>query len=233
MKLDYCYKKCMKGKNTGEKFLVEADSVFDAVSDFEDFVKDCFKTCPYKNEHDKPKHEMKVCCISAKARHGKDTAGEMLKAYLESKGYGVLIIHFADLLKFICTQFFGWNGAKNEAGRSLLQRVGTDIVGAKKPEYWAQFIVDFLKLFENEWDFVLIPDTRYPIEISTMEDNFDTVVLRVERPGFESNLTPEQKQHASEVSLDDYCFDAILYNDSSLEKFNEKVEWFADNFLIN
>ena len=44
---------------------------------------------------------MKVCCISAKARHGKDTAADMIAEYLENKGNKVLITHFADLLKYI------------------------------------------------------------------------------------------------------------------------------------
>lgn len=177
---------------------------------------------------------MKVCCISAKARHGKDTAAAMIAEYLESKGHKVLITHFADLLKFICMKFFGWNGDKDEKGRTLLQYVGTDIVGAKKPDFWANFIVDVLKLFENEWDFVLIPDCRYPIEYTTIEENFDeTVLLRVERPGFDNGLTDAQKAHPSEVSLDNYYYDALLYNDGSLDDFTDKIEWFTDNFLIN
>lgn len=175
---------------------------------------------------------MKVCCISAKAQHGKDTAAESLKYYLENKGNKVLITHFADLLKFICTKFFDWNGLKDEAGRTLLQYIGTDIVGAKKPEYWAEFIVSILKMFENEWDYVLIPDCRYPIEVETVSKSFETYVLRVERPNFDSGLTETQKKHASEVSMDNYTFDAILYNDGTLDDFIEKVEWFANNFLI-
>jgi hypothetical protein len=135
------------------------------------------------------------------------------------------------LLKFICVKFFGWNGEKDEKGRTLLQRIGTDVIGTK---YWAKFIVDILKFFEDEWDYVLIPDCRYPIEMTTMEENFDeTVLLRVERPGFDNGLTDAQKAHPSEVSLDNYYYDALLYNDGSLEDFADKVEWFADNFLLN
>lgn len=176
---------------------------------------------------------MKVCCISAKARHGKDTAAESLKYYLECKGYKVLITHFADLLKFICTKFFNWNGLKDEAGRTLLQYIGTDVVGKKNPAYWAEFIVDILKIFENEWDYVLIPDCRYPIEASTLKKNFETIVLRVERPNFDNGLTVAQKNHPSEVDMDAYSFDAILYNDGSIEDFNSKVVCFADTFLFN
>jgi hypothetical protein len=90
-------------------------------------------------------------------------------------------------------------------------------------------------MFEKEWDFVIIPDCRYPIELETMEENFETVLLRVERPGFDNGLTDEQKNHPSETAIDkeEHYYDAVLYNDGSLDDFTDKVEWFADNFLIN
>jgi hypothetical protein len=175
---------------------------------------------------------MKVCCISAKAQHGKDTAANLIKDYLEAQGKRVLVIHFADLLKFICKQFFGWDGNKDIIGRTLLQHVGTDIVGAKKPEYWAEFVAGFLKLFEEDWDYVLIPDCRYPIELTVMRANFNTALLRVERPGFDNGLTEAQKKHPSEVSMDNYQYDAILYNEGSMEEFKARAEQFANNFLL-
>ena len=175
---------------------------------------------------------MKVCCISAKARHGKDTAAELIKEYLEDQGYKVLITHFADLLKFICAKFFDWDGNKDEKGRTLLQYIGTDVVGAKRPSYWAEFIVDILKMFEDEWDYVLIPDCRYPIEVSTLKEHFDTIVLRVERPDFDNGLTESQKSHPSEVDMDHYDFDVHLLNNGSLESFKDKMAWFAENFLL-
>ena len=88
-------------------------------------------------------------------------------------------------------------------------------------------------MLPNTWDYVLIPDCRYPIEVSTMKDQFETVVLRVERPNFDNGLTEVQKQHASEVKMDDYKFDALIYNDGILEEFSEKVDWFVNNFLLN
>ena len=176
---------------------------------------------------------MKICCISAKAQHGKDTAAKLIKENLEKKGQRVLITHYADLLKFICVKYFGWNEVKDEAGRTLLQYLGTDVVGAQNPAYWAEFIAGLLKMLPNTWDYVLIPDCRYPIEVSTMKDQFETVVLRVERPNFDNGLTEVQKQHASEVKMDDYKFDALIYNDGILEEFSEKVDWFVNNFLLN
>ena len=175
---------------------------------------------------------MKICCISAKAQHGKDTAAKLIKEHLEQKGQRVLITHFADLLKFICVKFFGWNEVKDEAGRTLLQYIGTDVVGAKNPAYWADFIVSILNMFEDTWDYVLIPDCRYPIEVETMKKQFETIVLRVERPGFDNGLTEAQKKHASEVKMDDYKFDTVLLNDGSLEDFRVKVDAFVANYLL-
>ena len=78
---------------------------------------------------------MKVILISGKARHGKDTLAGMMKEELERKSKRVLIAHYADLLKFICKNFFGWNGEKDDNGRALLQRVGTDVIRKQNPDY--------------------------------------------------------------------------------------------------
>ena len=176
---------------------------------------------------------MKVLGISAKAQHGKDTAAGFIKEYLESTGSRVLITHYADLVKFVCTKFFNWDGKKDEKGRTLLQYVGTDVISSQQPSYWVDFIISILKFFENEWDYVLIPDCRYPIEATRMAENFDTVILRVERPNFESGLTDKQKQHVSETSMDTYHFDAIIRNEAGLEEFREKLVQFTNSYLLD
>ena len=166
---------------------------------------------------------MKVICISAKAQHGKDTAAQLLKEYIESIEKRVLIIHYADLLKFICTKFFGWDGKKDDAGRTILQHVGTDTVRRQEPDYWVNFVVKFLTLFNNDWDYVLIPDCRFPNEAERMMANFDTKVLRIYRPNFDNGLSTEQQAHPSETAMDCYNFDSIIYNDGSLDEFRQKL----------
>jgi hypothetical protein len=175
---------------------------------------------------------MKIICISAKAQHGKDTSALILRDIYESRGQKVLITHFADLLKYICKAFFNWDGNKDEKGRTLLQYIGTDVVGAKNPAYWAEFITGILKLFEHEWDYVIIPDCRYPVELATLRDKFETYLLRVERPDFDNGLTEAQKSHPSEVDMDNYDFDFALLNNGSLDTFREKLSWFVDNYLL-
>lgn len=158
----------------------------------------------------------KIICISGKAQHGKDTTATILSSALENRGNKVLTFHYADLLKYLCKQYFNWNGEKDEAGRTLLQHVGTDVVRVKEPNYWVNFAKDFLKLFENEWDYVLIPDCRFPNEVEVMKSNFDAIHVRVVRPNFDGPLNDEQKKHSSETALDNYPYDELITNNSNV-----------------
>lgn len=165
----------------------------------------------------------KIICISGKAQHGKDTTATILSSALENRGNKVLIFHYADLLKYLCRQYFDWNGEKDEAGRTLLQHVGTDVVRAKEPNFWVDFAVKCFKLFEDEWDYVLIPDCRFPNEIVHIKANFDCTHLSVFRPNFKSPLSEEQQKHISETALDHYPCDDVLWNDGSVEDLGVKI----------
>ncbi|MDB7829215.1 hypothetical protein [Intestinimonas butyriciproducens] len=173
---------------------------------------------------------MKVICISGKAQHGKDTTAGILKEQLESDGYRVLIAHYADLLKYICKQYFGWNGEKDEVGRHTLQYVGTDVIRAQKPDYWVDFITGLLEMFKDEWDYVLIPDCRFPNEIEQMKaTGFDVIHLRVFRQNFVSPLTPEQQAHPSETALDKTIPDYYINNYGTLNDLRRTIsKWLAE-----
>ena len=74
---------------------------------------------------------MKVIAISGKAESGKDTIAKEIKYLLEEQNYKVMIIHFADVLKFVCRQYFDWNGEKDELGRRFITKI-RDRVRKKK-----------------------------------------------------------------------------------------------------
>ena len=144
---------------------------------------------------------MKIIAISGKAQHGKDTTAGFLKSTLEADGYKVQVAHYADLLKYICKQFFGWNGQKDDAGRHILQYVGTDVIRTQKPDFWVDFIISMAKLFPDAWDYLLIPDCRFPNEIDCIKSaGLDMVHLRVVRKNFTSPLSKEQQAHPSETA---------------------------------
>ena len=76
-----------------------------------------------------------VIGISGKAQHGKDTLAKILQ-----QKYGGEITHFADLLKEQL-KLIGWDGEKDEGGRTLLQKFSAPIkeygnwLASKYPEY--------------------------------------------------------------------------------------------------
>ena len=175
---------------------------------------------------------MKVICISGKAQNGKDTTATYLYQYFIEHGKKAVIIHYADLLKFICTKYFGWNGEKDDYGRTLLQKVGTDIVRRKEPNYWVNFVASLLRLFSDEWDYVLIPDTRFPNEVDTFKSlMYDTLHLRVVRTNFVSPLSEEQQKHPSETALDNVIPDIVVYNDGTIAQLWDKLTKIGENML--
>lgn len=173
---------------------------------------------------------MKIIAVSGKAQHGKDSTCGFMQDFLELEGKKVLIAHYGDLVKYICKTFFDWNGEKDEAGRTLLQRVGTDVIRAQEPDYWVGFVETILRMFLNEWDYVLIPDCRFPNEIEYLKNRgFDVTHIRVVRENFESPLTEEQQKHISETALDDCDPDIRLINRGTLEDLREAVEVIVDD----
>lgn len=176
---------------------------------------------------------MKVICISGKAGSGKDTVAEMMCAQLNLRGKRVLITHYGDLVKYVCRAFFGWNGEKDEVGRSLLQYVGTDRVRSQSPDYWVNFIASMLTFFDDEWDVVLIPDCRFPNEAELMTHfyGFDATIVRINRPDMKSKLTAEQQVHESETAMDNYDFDHVITNSGSLNDLRELTINFVEMIL--
>lgn len=177
---------------------------------------------------------MKVILISGKARAGKDTSASYIKRQFEAQNKRCLITHNADLLKYICKSFFNWDGNKDEAGRSLLQFVGTDVVREQNPSFWVDFIIDVAKMFPDQWDYIIVPDSRFPNELSRWEEEgFDTVHVRIERDMKYSTLTEEQRNHPSETALDDVIPDCYVANDGSLECLYHGLDQLIDDITNN
>ena len=169
-----------------------------------------------------------VILLSGKSGSGKDFVANIMKEKLEQKGNKVLVTHYADLLKYILKTFFDWDGQKDEHGRYLLQYVGTDVIRRQNPNYWVDFVKDIIIMFSNNWDYILIPDTRFPNEITRMFcSNFRTISIRITRLNYISKLTDEQQQHESETALDSYSFDYYMTNDGTLDGVTKEV----DNFI--
>lgn len=179
-----------------------------------------------------------IICISGHAGAGKDFFASILSAELTKRDYKTLICHYADLVKYICEKFFGWNGLKDVSGRTLLQKVGTDIVRQKEPNYWVDFLCDIFTFFPDEWDYIIIPDLRFPNEFTRIREritpNVISVLVHREKEPEEiiHKLTDKQKDHPSETSMKDFPFMVTIHNNYDIPTLHETAKIFAD-YLID
>ena len=169
---------------------------------------------------------MRVITISGGARNGKTCIAEELKRLFEEDDLRVKIVNYADVLKMICVNQYGWNGEKDETGRTLLQTVGARFRSVDQ-SVWVNIMLQILKGFTADTDIVLIPDTRYRNEIIMLRDCpyiEGPFTVKVERVGFDNGLTAEQKAHPSENDLNNWKFDLVVKNDGTLEDYLKQAE---------
>lgn len=167
---------------------------------------------------------MKTILISGKSASGKDQFAKYLYNYLDNKDYRVLIIHFADAVKFFAKEYYNWNGEKDEAGRTLLQHLGTDTVRKAYPTFWGEIVAKFISATHESWDFVLIPDWRFINEGNIVKKfNKNAYTVRINRLNADGTyklnpaFTQAQNEHISETELDDYVFDYMIDNSGTLD----------------
>ena len=168
---------------------------------------------------------MKVILISGKAEAGKTTTANIIKTFLEERGKKVACIPYGQYVKDTAKLIWNWDGKKDKKGRELLQWWGTDIVRAQDPNFWVDSVVRLAKVIDKYVDYLIVDDCRFINEIeawravkyvaldsatdalANRQRFSDIITIRVERPGHENALTPEQRRHPSETELDDYIFD--------------------------
>ena len=175
---------------------------------------------------------MKVILISGKAGHGKDAFAAFLKEKLEAAEKTVLIIKFGDAVKWLAQKFLGWDGNKDDKGRSFLQQFATDAMRIQYPTYWADIVSKFIAA-EHKWDYVLIPDWRFENEFETIytyNDNVITVrVNRFDSDGklyYNPNMRNHQLTHISECELDEFNFEYIVENRNDLTALKDSADLF-------
>lgn len=172
----------------------------------------------------------KIYLIHAKAQNGKDTCAERIKHYYELKGKRVLIIAFADYVKFVLDKYYGIPHARTKEYRTRIQQFATDQVRSASPDFWAKTVSNLLYCIQNDFDIVVIPDWRFENEYKNLRWNIGAdiniikVLIERENYYFIDNMTEEQRAHQSENELDNFeNFDYTIIN-----RQNEFDEFFKD-----
>ena len=155
---------------------------------------------------------MKIVLISGKAEAGKTTVSRYLKNLLtEYRDFSVACVPYGNYVKDTAEDLWEWDGKKDAAGRTLLQWWGTDCVRSTDPDFWAETVARLASVIKDKFQFMIIDDARFINELLIWKGyEFEVITVRIERPGHENALTPEQRLHISETELDNWDFDVVL-----------------------
>ena len=111
-------------------------------------------------------------------------------------------------------------GGMKEKDAALLQFWGTEF--RRKKFHWNYWIDKVREeIHEHPEDDFLIPDTRFKNE-AEMIRKMGGHVWKIDRPGYQ--VTDRDPNHLSEIDLQDWDFDAVFQNNSTIGDLQQKVE---------
>lgn len=171
---------------------------------------------------------MLVIGLSGKAEYGKTT----LAQYASKEFLNCGIVPLAKKMKEQA-KYLGWNGEKDEKGRRFLQEISWPIKHYLGNDIYAKWCYEDAQ--KQGLDILIIDDVRMLAEIIYFQKlayagEIDFRMIRVNRPGHISKLTPEQLQDVSETQLDDYSFDYYIENDGKTNKAGEELVQLIKSF---
>lgn len=171
----------------------------------------------------------KIYIIGGKAKHGKDTFSGFLKEVYENNGKEVIVTQLSKYIKYYAREMTGWDLSEESKPREFLQQLGTSVIRQQlqKEDLFIKRMIDDLEIFSYFYDAIIISDVRFKKEINDLKVVFPNIkVIHINRPNFDNGLTEEQKNHPSEIDLDDYTgFDSEIINTTfdSLKESAQKL----------
>ena len=113
-----------------------------------------------------------------------------------------------------------WDGRDINKPREFLQNMG-DKLRSIDENFLTKRLCEDLKVYENEGiNNVIVSDVRLINEIEYFKNNgFDVITIKVNCNNCKRNLSLEEKNHITELELDNYDkFDYVIDNE-----FNDKL----------
>ena len=165
----------------------------------------------------------KIFIVSGKARSGKDLVSDLICDYYKNKKCKKL--SYAYYLKQYVKDITGWDGSENTKPRSLLQKLGTDIIREKIDDnFFIDRIIGDIKVYSYFYDVIIITDARLVDEIEIPKNKFSNVTTIRINNNSDNDLTLEQKKHITEIALDNYTnFDYVINNTSDYNTLKQSV----------
>ncbi len=168
---------------------------------------------------------MRLFLVCGKAGSGKNEVAEIIKKNLDK----TIVTAFSKYIKLFALELTDWDGNDNDKPRAYLQRMG-DVLRGVDINFMTKRIYEDLKVYEHEGiENVVVSDVRLLNELNYFKDKSDieVVTIRVNSETSKRVLNESEKQHCTEIELDNYSgFDYVVNN-----KFDNKLEEDVINIL--
>lgn len=184
-----------------------------------------------------------VIGLGHRRRVGKDTFGGLLRDYLRvftNNALDVRTAAFADKLKSICCDLYGWAGLK---GRQWYEDHPEDRetvlpdLGMSPRELWIKFGTNAVRnhVYQDTWvdsllrgvncDVLIVTDVRFPGEAKKIHD-MGGMLLRLDNPAV------RQSDDVADTALLNYGgWDQVILNDGAVEDLRQTALRLAESLL--
>ena len=165
------------------------------------------------------KRKVKIFILSGKAGSGKDETADIIVNYFKDKK--VKKLSYAYYLKQYVKDICNWDGNDDNKPRDVLQMIGIDLIKNKiDNKLLIRRVLEDIDIYSYFYDVIVITDARLVDEVEDIKKvYFDLISIRINR-SVDNNLTKKQKEHITEVGLDNYkYFDFVIDNNGSYNDF--------------
>lgn len=169
---------------------------------------------------------MKIFVIGGKAKCGKNTFGKFLREELKDYGYKPCVMHLTEPLYSFAKNYFEWDGNEQNKPREFLQKMGIEIIRNKmgKKDFLLNRLYEDIDILRNFFDTFIITDARLINEFESIKEKYeDVVTIKLERKNYDTMLTEEEKNHLTELELDNYNNLDYIVENKSLEDLKIKA----------
>lgn len=174
---------------------------------------------------------MQVILLCGKAKNGKSTFGNFVKASYEKKGKKVCMLEYSDYIRYYIMKYFGWDGDENNKPREFMQQLSTEIIRKQiDPDFLVRRAIEDLKVLSFFFDVAILSGVREEKEITLPKKEFkDCLSVQVVRTDFDNELSERAKKHYTETALDNYHdYDYVIENNGTLEDLKKSAEKFVE-----
>lgn len=184
----------------------------------------------------------KIIAFGYKKRAGKDTSAKFLDSFLkcERPGLKVKKVSFANKLKDVSYQLFGWAGLQpgifyeTEAG-ARIKEVVLPKIGMSPRDIWIRVGNKMREVHQDVWidqalqgvsaDILIITDLRFRNEANKIKA-LSGMICKIIRDGLVQGTDP------AEIDLDEWSeWDFIIRNDGTLADLHDKIEIIGRDLL--